>query len=162
MRCFQSPNMFSTASIVLLANAFCLIIVPVSAAPASPDWSSLNQTIRGRLRTATPFALPCFSQYNEHGVQLQAAACQEVQTKYTSPFYRMDQFSAFMNTQDEICAPDQGQQCLLDPTDPTNSKAYSTISCNQGAVPPYYVKVESADDIKAAFSSPPLTTYLSP
>lgn len=138
---------------------FAFLFATISFAPTlvkgsatTWDWLSLNKTIGNRLKAVTPLALPCFSEENGHAIQRNPQACSDIQAHYTDPKYRVDQFSAYIFPQSEICAPYLSQQCLLDPTNPGNAAAYTNVSCNQGSLPSYYIQVESAQDVKAAFA----------
>ena len=137
-----------------LFSAFVLVLgcLLVKAAPVSQDWQNLNKTLEGRLSLATPFAISCFSQYDNQVIQPQQASCEEIQANYTSSSYRTDFFSAYMNSQDESCANNPANQCLLDPQAVTSSEATTNVSCNQGSVPAYYIEVQNAQDVAAAFS----------
>jgi hypothetical protein len=63
----------------------------VSAVSIS-DWNALNASVNHRLYSASPFALPCFSDYNNNRHQIDPTACSAIQQGYTdsifrSPFY---------------------------------------------------------------------------
>lgn len=114
-------------------------------------WSTLNQSVHGRLHAASPLALPCFSRYNGQPVAFDPAACSAIQKNYTSALFRTDFFNGYMNTQDEICSSVAGDGCLLDTRDPTDPIAYSNVSCNQGSVPNRYIDVREPNDAIQAF-----------
>ncbi|KAJ7859181.1 FAD-binding domain-containing protein [Mycena olivaceomarginata] len=133
----------SLISFALLAAASSTPILNVSQA----QWRSLNSTVGGRLHTATPFAQPCFSVYNNHSVNPDEQACAVIQANYNSPEFRVDSFSANMFVEFETCMK-TGSKCLLDPTD---LAAIAGQSCDQGEIPPYYIEVQTAGDIQAAF-----------
>jgi hypothetical protein len=61
------------------------------------QWDALNATVGGRLHSAKPFALPCFSKYNGQSVAVDDKACAQIQANYTSPTFRLASFSASMN-----------------------------------------------------------------
>ncbi|KAJ6592868.1 FAD-binding domain-containing protein [Mycena capillaripes] len=119
-------------------------------AVSQAQWHALNVTAGGRLYTATPFALPCFSRYNNVSVSVNEPACNAIQANYTSPNFRLESFSANMNVEYETCMSTQSG-CLLDTTNPPNSLATTGTSCNQGEIPPYYIDVRMPSDIQAAF-----------
>lgn len=50
-----------------------------------------------------------------------------------------------------MCLANNTDKCLLDPTSPTNPEAFANRSCTQGSVSKYYLNVQSASDIVAAF-----------
>ncbi|KAH8168108.1 hypothetical protein CIB48_g159 [Xylaria polymorpha] len=111
----------------------------------------MNKTFGGRLRTVTPLALPCFSNFNGKSVPAQADLCSAIQRQYTSPPFLTDQFEAYEETQSEACATVPNQQCLLDSTNPFNAAAYTNVSCNRGSLPSYSIQVNTADDVNNAF-----------
>jgi len=132
--------------------AVALAFVPhVYSAPSTQDWASLNKTFSSRLRTVTPFALPCFTELNGRVVKAEAELCSAVQQQYLSASYRADQFDAYQATQAEGCATAPGQQCLLDSGNPLNPAAYANTSCNQGSLPAYSIQIATAEDVKSAF-----------
>ncbi|KAJ7105710.1 hypothetical protein C8R44DRAFT_886636 [Mycena epipterygia] len=118
----------------------------------SPEqWRALNTTVGGRLHTAKPFALPCFSVYQNHSVQVDEQACNVIQANYTSPNFRVESFSANMNVEYETCISTHSG-CLLDSTDPQNPLATEGVSCDQGEISPFYIDISVANDIQAAFA----------
>lgn len=127
------------------------LVASVHAAPSGQDWDSMNKTFGGRLRTVTPLALPCFSNFNGKSVPAQADLCSAIQRQYTSPPFLTDQFEAYEETQSEACATVPNQQCLLDSTNPFNAAAYTNVSCNRGSLPSYSIQVNTADDVNNAF-----------
>lgn len=114
-------------------------------------WSTLNQSVHGRLHAASPFALPCFSSYNGNPVEADPGACSSVQRNYASALFRTQFFNGYMNTPDEICASAAGDECLLDHLEPSNPLAYSNKTCNQGSVPDHYIDVQGPNDVVEAF-----------
>ncbi|KAJ6593009.1 FAD-binding domain-containing protein [Mycena capillaripes] len=114
------------------------------------QWQALNTTVGGRLHTATPFALPCFSEYNNLSVSVDEQACHAIQENYTSPDFRLESFSANMNVEYETCMSTESG-CLLDTTNPQNPVVPENTSCDQGEIPPYYIDVRMSSDIQAAF-----------
>ncbi|KAJ6480986.1 FAD-binding domain-containing protein [Mycena sanguinolenta] len=139
-----------------LVGPLLVYMITTSASPTpilnvSPDqWHALNVSVGGRLHAATPFALPCFSKYNNISVSVNEAECDAIQANYTSPEFRIECFSANMNVQYETCmSTDSG--CLLDSANPQNPLATDGISCNQGEISPYYIDVRVPSDIPAAF-----------
>ncbi|KAJ6543249.1 FAD-binding domain-containing protein [Mycena vulgaris] len=136
---------------------FGLLLLALSGASStqiggisSQQWRALNSTVGGRLRVATPFALPCFSLYNNHSVSPDAEECSVIQANYSSPNFRLEKFSANMNVEYETCMS-TGSRCLLDSTNPRNPLATDGISCDQGEIPPYSIDIQVPGDIKAAF-----------
>ncbi|KAJ7083921.1 hypothetical protein C8R43DRAFT_939702 [Mycena crocata] len=133
--------LFSLALLTLVSSTPILNVTP-------EQWRALNSTVDGRLHTARPFALPCFSMYNNQSVSLDEQACAVIQANYTSPHFRIDTFSANMFVEYETCM-NTGAKCLLDPTD---LPAISGKSCDQGEIPPYYIEIQTAADVQAAFN----------
>ncbi|KAJ7671831.1 FAD-binding domain-containing protein [Mycena rosella] len=109
----------------------------------SPEqWHALNATVGGRLRSVTPFALPCFSLYNNQSLPVDLQACSAIQVNYTSRNFRVE-YETCMNT---------NSRCLLDSTNPSNLLATEGASCDQGEISPYYIDVDNVSDIQAAFT----------
>ncbi|KAJ7493661.1 hypothetical protein FB451DRAFT_1215052 [Mycena latifolia] len=118
----------------LLTGASSTAIFNVSPA----QWRALNATVGGRLYAAAPFALPCFSLYNNQSVPVDPQACDAIQANYTSPNFRVEHFGANMHVEYETCMSTHSR-CLLDTTNPRNPLATEGTSCDQGEIPPYYV-----------------------
>ncbi|KAJ7270281.1 hypothetical protein C8J57DRAFT_306342 [Mycena rebaudengoi] len=114
------------------------------------QWDALNATVGGRLHSAKPFALPCFSKYNGQSVAVDDKACAQIQANYTSPTFRLASFSASMNVEYETCMSTHSQ-CLLDTTNPRSPLATEGKSCEQGEISPYYIDVKTVGDIQAAY-----------
>ncbi|KAJ7196212.1 FAD-binding domain-containing protein [Mycena pura] len=114
------------------------------------QWRTLNASVGGRLRTATPFSLPCFSKYNGLNVSVDETACNAIQANYTSSNFRLESFSANMNIEYETCMS-TGSGCLLDTSNPQNPIVPEGASCDQGEIPPYYIDVRVPSDIQTAF-----------
>lgn len=136
-------------------SVFIIFVRGIEGLPSAASWESLNRTVHGRLRSATPFALPCFSRYNGQPRQPDVSACAAVQENWGAGAYRTEFYSGFMHSQDEICASSSSstaRQCLLDPTNPANAEAFTNTSCFQGSVSSYYVELEEASDVQAAFA----------
>lgn len=126
----------------------------VLAAPSASasDWENLRVTVQDRLHSAEPFSLPCFNTYEGHHHPSNATACSQIQANYTSSTYRTQFYNSFMNSQDEICASNATDQCLLDFAIPTDPIPFAgNKSCNQGSVSTYYIEIQSVEDVQAAF-----------
>ncbi|EIN11189.1 FAD-binding domain-containing protein [Punctularia strigosozonata HHB-11173 SS5] len=122
------------------------------AAVSPAAWTALNATVHGRLHTAKPFSLPCFSLYENKSVTPDPAGCAAVQAGYASGEYRSARYDAFVNPQWEACMLEQ-EKCLLNANNVTDPTAYANgANCAQGGVSPYYIAVEEASDVQAAFS----------
>jgi hypothetical protein len=144
---------------VSLCSWWCLAI-HLSLAASVSDWNALNASVGGRLFSATPLSLPCFSYYEGQSRAPQPAQCREVQQAYLKPTYRAEHFGAYMyvsmqfyeieysgvciyrpvrQPEWETCQA-TGARCLLDSTMPNNTAAYAPPqNCRQGSVPDYYV-----------------------
>ena len=83
---------------LLLAAAHAQLALGSIFARDDVQWelALLNITVGGRLHRATPWELPCFSEYDGEPVAPDAAACAAVQANYTSPFERVKHFGAYM------------------------------------------------------------------
>ncbi|KAJ7651149.1 FAD-binding domain-containing protein [Roridomyces roridus] len=114
------------------------------------ELGSLNATIDGRLRTSSPFSLPCFSNYNGISVDRDEQLCSQIQTNYRNHAFRVDSFSSSMNPQYETCIA-TGSQCLLDWRNPRNPEANNGISCELGGVAEFYIDVHNPGDVQAAY-----------
>ncbi|OJT14043.1 hypothetical protein TRAPUB_9400 [Trametes pubescens] len=113
----------------------------------------LNATLGGRVHTAVPFARPCFSLASQ-GVfgNQDDAACARVTETYTDRDAITSEFSAYLNSGGTICQA-TGDQCLLDANGPNNTQAFlPPQQCKQGNLPSYYIDVQDATDVSAAFS----------
>ncbi|KAK0197689.1 hypothetical protein F5146DRAFT_1156418 [Armillaria mellea] len=86
-------------------------------------WSSLNATIGGRLRNATPYARSCFSGSLDEGV------CSGVINEHLGPARHSDHFGGYINTEWGTCQ----------------------ATADQCAVPSYYVDVVDHTDVAATF-----------
>ncbi|KAJ7646069.1 FAD-binding domain-containing protein [Mycena polygramma] len=142
----------SLASAILIASF--LVATPASSTSIfdvpQAQWQALNTSVGGRLRTATPFALPCFSKYNGRNVSVDELACTAIQANYTSSNFRLESFSSNMMVEYETCMS-TGSGCLLDATNPQNPLATEGTSCDQGEIPPYYIDIGTPSDMKMAF-----------
>ncbi|PPR04848.1 hypothetical protein CVT24_007236 [Panaeolus cyanescens] len=138
--------MIKQAALFLLAGEAAYV-----AAVTSSDWNALNQTVGGRLQLGSPFAKPCFS-LGTGGSSLtpDPTACNEIQTRAEDHVFRTQHFGAYQLNQWESCQSN-GDQCMLDWTNPFNPAAYNPPrQCLVGNVPPYYIDVQGVDDVKAA------------
>lgn len=83
---------------VLLVNAHVPLAMGFifSRANVQLELALLNFTVGGRLHQATPWELPCFSEYNGELVAPNTTACAAIQADYTSPFERVKHFGAYM------------------------------------------------------------------
>jgi hypothetical protein len=147
------------------STLFGLLAKLVTASPVtSADWTALNQTVGGRLHTGVPFSEPCFSLL-AGGVSNtpNATQCAEIQSRNedhrtffrlltaighnieldpsSAIVFRSEHFGAYEITQWETCQTN-GDECLLDWTNPLNSAAFAPPQqCRQGSVPNFYVRL---------------------
>ncbi|KAI9666386.1 MAG: hypothetical protein M1821_004322 [Bathelium mastoideum] len=139
-------------SFTALLGTLCLVAQSFGAPLNGSQWENLNKTVNGRLKSATPLFRPCFSSFNGLPVQVDEPACKVLQENYLNSSFRSLYYSGFMNGQDEACLSNPRDQCLLDSTEPNDPLAFTNASCNQGTVSDYYIELQSASDIQAAFS----------
>ncbi|KAF7362599.1 FAD-binding domain-containing protein [Mycena venus] len=152
---------------ILFVSLLITTVVAASSTPildiSPPQWRALNSSVGGRLHAATPFALPCFSKYNNISVSVNEAECNAIQANYTSSEFRVERFSANMNvrlpcTPGVMCIADSTQVqyetcmsthsgCLLDSANPRNPLAIDGTSCNQGEISPFYVRELSHESL---------------
>ncbi|KAG9105493.1 hypothetical protein FRC07_009243 [Ceratobasidium sp. 392] len=119
-------------------------VVPAAA------WDALNLTVGGRLGKGIPFSRQCFKLVGPD-VANGGASCADVQSNYHNSTFRASEFGAAMSTQWETCQR-TNQGCLLNSTNPSNNSAFEPPKvCYQGSVAPYYISVQSAMDVIAAF-----------
>ncbi|KAK4053332.1 hypothetical protein OIO90_003944 [Microbotryomycetes sp. JL221] len=82
-----------------------------------------------------------------------AAKCSETQQNYEDDIYIANQFGGYHTANWGTCQTSAANdQCLLDFNLPQNPLVYTTRTCNQGAVPPYYVDVREPNDVVQAIS----------
>ncbi|CAE6541699.1 unnamed protein product [Rhizoctonia solani] len=119
----------------------------------SAEWDALNATVNGRLARGVPFSRACFSSVgiNVTGTESKDE-CTVIQEGYASGTFRTSKFGSAIETQWETCQK-TNEGCLLDPNSPTNANAFtSPKTCHQGNVSPYYIAVETAEDVSGAFA----------
>jgi hypothetical protein len=107
-------NMVSAIFFVSLLTATIVSSTPILDV-SQAQWHALNATVGGRLHTATPFALPCFSRYNNVSVPVDEPACSAIQANYTSPDFRVESFSSNM----AVCDPQADSYVSLMPGSPS-------------------------------------------
>ncbi|KAH7884922.1 hypothetical protein F5I97DRAFT_1811126 [Phlebopus sp. FC_14] len=112
-------------------------------------WVALNSTVGGRLRSVTPLALPCFSNYDGQQVIPDAQACSVVQQNYSSATFRSQHYGVTINGNWDTCMSRQ-EQCLLDCSDPTDPLAFNGTICSQGSISQFYASFPQ--DVIAAFA----------
>ncbi|KAJ5658879.1 hypothetical protein N7507_005330 [Penicillium longicatenatum] len=80
------------ASTAIAAESQCRCLPGDDCWPSSSDWSSLNQTVGGRLVATVPIGSPC------HAPTYDAAACAALQANWTLPQTHLDSSSSVMQT----------------------------------------------------------------
>ncbi|KAJ5893196.1 hypothetical protein N7504_009887 [Penicillium tannophilum] len=80
------------ASTAIAAESQCRCLPGDDCWPSSSDWSSLNQTVGGRLVATVPIGSPC------HAPTYDAAACATLQANWTLPETHLDSSSSVMQT----------------------------------------------------------------
>lgn len=126
---------------------FLTLASSVANAANISSWSALNASVHGHLHENKPLSLFCFSSYNGRPFASDAEKCAIVQDNYTSPELRGAVPNGYMNNQDEMCASNPRDQCLLDNNDPSNLSLIRNYTCAQGNVPDYYIDVHDAQDV---------------
>ncbi|KAJ5195451.1 uncharacterized protein N7498_008889 [Penicillium cinerascens] len=121
-------SLLALASTVVAHQCHCL--PGDSCWPSTSSWSSLNQTVGGRLVATVPIGTPC------HGAAYNAAACATLRSDWTLPETHMDSSSSVMQT---FFA---NQSC-----DPFTPKSRP---CELGNYVSYAVNVSSTRDVVAA------------
>ncbi|KAJ7609916.1 FAD-binding domain-containing protein [Roridomyces roridus] len=148
----QYPVMLSAVWSILALSAAPLPLLATSLRLSA--WAELNRTVSGRLVQGVPFARACFPHVGA-GVagSFNKAQCEAVQTAYVTPEVLQTSLGAYINTQWETCQA-TSEQCLLNFTDPADPVAIASHGgiCAQGSVPDFGVNVQSAEDVKAAFT----------
>ncbi|CAE6450605.1 unnamed protein product [Rhizoctonia solani] len=116
------------------------------------EWNAFNSTVSGRLGRGVPFSRACFSNVgvNVTGVYSKEE-CAVAQESYGSAGYRVSKFGSAVETQWETCQK-TNQGCLLNPNSPGDADAFSSRACHQGGVSPYYITVQTAEDVSNAFA----------
>lgn len=147
----RSPTVIISLIILVLGR---YLLVHEHVTPNS--LTNLNATVGGRLRTATPLALPCFSSYDGRPVSPDSQACGAVQANYHSqPFRSRGYGSTIFGAWDSCLSKEE--KCLLDYNNPANPEAYNGTECSRGSISEHYLEVKDASDVIAAFSFSKLT-----
>ncbi|KAK0235467.1 FAD-binding domain-containing protein [Armillaria nabsnona] len=141
--------MFIQIYLELLATLF---ICRAKAIISDESWSTLNETVHGRVRLGSPIARPCFRLSHNVIGEYDEDLCQHIVSNYTNREYRASVFEAYMNTQWETCQA-MSSRCILDSAEPGNPAAFDPPNeCSQGSVPTHYIVVQTVSDVQAAFA----------
>ncbi|TQS32799.1 hypothetical protein Golomagni_06875, partial [Golovinomyces magnicellulatus] len=139
----------------LLYTLTTLLSVSVTASNiyTNDGITALNKSLHGAIHQVEPFALPCFSSFNDHPHTRDETLCKERQTRYLDPLYRREFPGGYMYDTSSINAsdPSSQDQCLLDLNNPSNPAAWTGKDCKQGNLPSHYLTVRSSCDAVKAF-----------
>ncbi|KAI5918951.1 hypothetical protein F4810DRAFT_528981 [Camillea tinctor] len=133
------------------SEPFFSLLISIGVGVHASPWSSLNETLGGRLRVATPLALPCFTKYGDKPNGVDESFCTTIREEWKTNDLRVSTAGSFMNLQSEMCLSDPEDQCLIDNTVSPASIPSGNSTCNQGSIPSYYIQVACAEDVAAAF-----------
>ncbi|KAJ3530653.1 hypothetical protein NMY22_g8486 [Coprinellus aureogranulatus] len=106
-------------------------------------WSQLRAQVSGRLYESVPYAQPCYDDFA-------SSECTDVRNSYLDEAIRSTTPTAFIQTQWEACQT-TNEQCLLDWRNPHDDSPIRGSQCKIGSLPSYYIDVQTAGDVKAAF-----------
>lgn len=119
---------------------------------SASDLASLNSSVKGRLHTTQPLALPCYLSY-DNGTSIRAnvpdvAACAAISTQTSNSSFIADHPGGYITSNFGTCQSTQ-VGCPLGAVDQLLQ------TCHQGNVPSYYVDVREPSDVAAvlAFAS---------
>ncbi|TFY61306.1 hypothetical protein EVJ58_g4592 [Rhodofomes roseus] len=143
---------------VVNSNVISALGAVLSHGEVRGQLARLNATVGGRLYTAIPWELPCFSEYNGESVTPDEDACAAIQANYTSPFERTQHFGTYMISQWSTCqAKRPAGECLLNVSNPEDPAAFTGVDCELGDIPSYYIDVQYPTDVQAAIAFSKLT-----
>ncbi|KAJ7081459.1 FAD-binding domain-containing protein [Mycena crocata] len=127
--------LLSFASLALAATPFDTV---------SPSaWKALNASVHGRLNYGVP------NYELNRRLQPGASACEAVKANWTETHLRVQQFGAYEQIFSERL---NGDACSLNALDPNDPTATTGRTCFQGSIPPYYIDVQTADDVIAGIN----------
>jgi FAD/FMN-containing dehydrogenase len=78
-------------------------------------------------------------------------ACRSIRANYTLNDLRIDTPESYMQLQNQLCISNPTDQCVLDSSSSPIPMPSANSTCRQGNVPSYYIEIEKADDVAAAF-----------
>lgn len=112
--------------------------------PATTEWSSLNDTISGRLIKTTPVASVCYRSEPTFNLE----TCQFVRSNWTTwPFHSANPTSVGDPSLDNACAP-----IFPNGTSLSGNSEAGKQGCSLGSYPPYVINATGAEDVQAAVS----------
>ncbi|KAI9660637.1 MAG: hypothetical protein M1821_009989 [Bathelium mastoideum] len=117
----------------------------------SVEWQKLNQTVGGRLFTATPLAKPCYNTYDGQPNTPDQAQCSAIGASYQNESFIASKFAGYTWTNWGSCQA-TGAGCSDFQTAANVSVLPSSDNCDQGSVSSYYVEALCKDDIQATLS----------
>ncbi|KAJ5593364.1 hypothetical protein N7537_010268 [Penicillium hordei] len=110
--------------------------------PSTTEWSSLNDTISGRLIKTTPVASVCY----RSAPTFNAETCQILRSNWTTwPFHSANPTSVGDPSLDSACAP-----IFPNGTSVSGNSKAGKQGCSLGNYPPYVVNATGAEDVQAA------------
>jgi hypothetical protein len=110
--------------------------------PSTSEWTSLNNTISGRLIKTLPVASVCYR--SEPGFNPEA--CQSVLSTWTTwPFHSADPASVGDPSLDNACTP-----IFPNGTSISGNPNAGKQGCSLGNYPPYVVNATGAEDVQHA------------
>jgi hypothetical protein len=135
--------------------------VPAILEVTASQWTSLNESVSGRLHPNYPLGLSCYINYNngyKTHVQAEAhspnlAQCSILEQNRTTGTYLAKQPGGYLYGDISFCQA-KGQGCPLRYSSPDSPLPIPGV-CYQGAVPNYYIDVRKVSDVQKglAFAS---------
>ena len=115
------------------------------------QWTSLNESISGRLHRNYPLGLSCYSDSSPTYAKAEAhspnlAQCSILEENRTTGTYLANQPSGYLYGDISFCQA-TGEGCPLRYSSP-DSPLPIPSTCHQGAVPDYYIDVRSVSDVQ--------------
>ncbi|KAJ5681032.1 hypothetical protein N7536_012171 [Penicillium majusculum] len=128
----------------IAATADCKCDPSMPCWPATTEWSSLNDTISGRLIKTTPVASVCYRSEPTFNLE----TCQFVRSNWTTwPFHSANPTSVGDPSLDNACAP-----IFPNGTSLSGNSEAGKQGCSLGSYPPYVINATGAEDVQAAVS----------
>jgi hypothetical protein len=110
--------------------------------PSESEWTSLNETVSGRLIKTVPVASVCYPSEPAYNPE----TCQSVRSNWTTwPFHSADPASVGDPSLDNACSP-----IYVNGTSVSGNPNAGKQGCSLGAYPPYVVNATCAEDVQAS------------
>ncbi|KAF4219238.1 hypothetical protein CNMCM6805_006951 [Aspergillus fumigatiaffinis] len=110
--------------------------------PSESEWTSLNETVSGRLIKTVPVASVCYPSEPAYNPE----TCQSVRSNWTTwPFHSADPASVGDPSLDNACSP-----IYANGTSVSGNPNAGKQGCSLGAYPPYVVNATCAEDVQAS------------